>query len=148
MMKLNLMGIKNLMAISLLASSTIVLAQRNTAKSEILKVIKQQELDWNKGSITDYMNGYWKNDSLVFVGKKGPRYGWQATFDMYKTHYPADKMGKLDFSKITIGMLGKNHAQVIGHWHLSRAEDEPQGFFTLIFKKFKNDWRIISDHTE
>jgi Domain of unknown function (DUF4440) len=137
---------KKLLSIALIATCGMASAQN--AKQAIIKVLKQQESDWNSGSIANYMNGYWKNDSLVFIGKKGPKYGWQTTFDTYVKNYPADKMGKLDFSKIKVDLMGEDHAQAIGHWHLTRPNDEPQGYFTLIFKRFGKDWRIISDHTE
>lgn len=32
-------------------------------------------------------------------------------------------------------------------WELKRKDDNPKGIFTLIFKKMKEGWRIIHDHT-
>jgi ketosteroid isomerase-like protein len=117
-------------------------------KKEILKVMTDQQTAWNNGNIDGYMQGYWKNDSLLFIGSKGPTYGWQKTLDNYKKSYPnKEKMGILEFSDIQVKILGKKHAYVFGKWKLVRTNDSPNGIYTLIFQKFKNGWKIISDHT-
>jgi ketosteroid isomerase-like protein len=43
--------------------------------------------------------------------------------------------------------LGPDAALVLGHWHLKRAKDEPEGVFSLVFQRFPEGWRIIHDHT-
>jgi ketosteroid isomerase-like protein len=117
-------------------------------KKEILKVMTDQQTAWNNGNIDGYMQGYWKNDSLLFIGSKGPTYGWQKTLDNYKKSYPnKEKMGILEFSDIQVKILGKKHAYVFGKWKLVRTNDSPNGIYTLIFEKFKDGWKIISDHT-
>jgi ketosteroid isomerase-like protein len=35
----------------------------------------------------------------------------------------------------------------LGGWSLARKKDNPHGKFTLIFRKFKEGWRIVMDHT-
>ena len=57
-------------------------------KEAIVKVLDDQRIAWNKGDIEGFMQGYWKSDSLVFVGKSAPVYGWQSTIDRYKKTYP------------------------------------------------------------
>ena len=56
-------------------------------------------------------------------------------------------MGALKFSDVEITVLSKDSAMVLGSWSLARASDNPHGKFTLIFRKFKNGWRIVHDHT-
>lgn len=117
-------------------------------KKEILKVMQEQQAAWNRGDLEGFMQGYWKSDSLLFIGSKGPNYGWQKTLDNYKKSYPnKEKMGILEFSDMKVKPLGKNYAQVLGKWKLKRATDEPNGIYTLIFQKFRVGWKIISDHT-
>ncbi len=117
-------------------------------EKDILKVMTTQQIAWNNGDIDGFMKGYWKNDSLLFIGSKGPTYGWQKTLDNYKKSYPnKEKMGILEFSDIKVKMLGKNYAYVFGKWKLVRTNDSPNGIYTLIFQKFKDGWKIISDHT-
>jgi hypothetical protein len=57
-------------------------------KQAILKALKTQRQAWNRGDLEAYMQGYWKSDSLLFVGKSGPKYGWLNTLDNYKKGYP------------------------------------------------------------
>ena len=117
-------------------------------EKDILKVMTTQQIAWNNGDIDGFMKGYWKNDSLLFIGSKGPTYGWQKTLDNYKKSYPnKEKMGILEFSDIKVKMLGTNYAYVFGKWKLVRTNDSPNGIYTLIFQKFKDGWKIISDHT-
>src|SRR5206468_10214077 len=57
------------------------------------------------------------------------------------------KMGTLSFSDIEVTMLSLDAAVVLGRWRLKRANDEPHGRFTLIFKRLPEGWRIVQDHT-
>ena len=115
---------------------------------QILQLLEDQRLAWNKGDIEGYMQGYWKSDSLVFVGKSGPKYGWTTTLENYKKGYP-DKaaMGYLTFSIIKVELLGSNNAWVLGAWHLKREKDGPQGYFTLILRRIGGKWLVVSDHS-
>jgi ketosteroid isomerase-like protein len=56
-------------------------------------------------------------------------------------------MGTLAFSDIEITPLSADAAVVLGRWHLKRANDEPHGRFTLIFRRLPEGWRIVHDHT-
>lgn len=117
-------------------------------EKEILTVLQKQQKAWNNGDLETFMSGYWKNDALLFVGSSGPTYGWQKTLDNYKKTYPSkEKMGTLEFSDITVKPLGKDYAFVFGKWKLIREKDTPNGVYTLVFQKFKDGWKIISDHS-
>lgn len=120
----------------------------NSAPAAIEKVMAMQVQAWNEGDIEKFMEGYWNSDSLSFVGKSGVTFGWKATLENYKKTYP-DKatMGTLVFTIIKKEKLGPENYLVIGKWHLQRAKDEVGGHFSLIWKKIKGRWLIISDHT-
>jgi ketosteroid isomerase-like protein len=114
----------------------------------IAKVLETQRLAWNKGDIEEFMQGYWQSDSLLFVGSKGPKYGWQTTLDNYKKNYPnRAAMGQLTFDVKQIQLLDARNAFVLGGWRLKREKDEPGGYFTLWFRKIKGAWKIVCDHT-
>jgi len=123
-------------------------AQTPKDKQAVLNVLEKQRADWNKGDVEAYMQGYSKSDSLLFVGKSGPTYGWQKTLDNYKRGYP-DKaaMGFLTFGIKKVEFLNKDVAFVLGSWNLKREKDEPKGFFTLLLKKIKGEWKVIVDHS-
>lgn len=136
---------KKILLLAFLSASLSVFCQ----KKEIINVMKSQQTAWNNGDIEKFMQGYWESDSLLFIGSRGPTYGWQATLDNYKKSYPTKvKMGTLEFSEIHVKPLGKKFAYVFGKWKLQRAEDTPGGIYTLIFQKFNDGWKIISDHTQ
>lgn len=106
-----------------------------------------QEVQWNDGNIDGFMNIYWNNDSLKFIGKKGITYGWKKTLDNYKKSYPTKKeMGLLKFTILDNTQVGENYIYIIGKWELKK-EKPVGGHFTLLWKKINGDWVIVADHT-
>ena len=117
-------------------------------KEAVMKVLATQQDAWNRGDIEGFMQDYWKSDSLMFVGKTAPVYGWQTTLDHYKKGYPnRAAMGQLMFDIIQVKILDPSNAFVMGGWKLKREKDEPGGYFTLWFRKINGEWKIVCDHT-
>ncbi len=56
----------------------VVLAQ-SADEVAIRQLLTRQTQAWNKGNIAAFMQGYWKSDSLMFIGKNGPTYGFETT---------------------------------------------------------------------
>ena len=84
----------------------------------------------------------------MFIGKSGITYGWQKTLDNYKKRYPdTAAMGKLDFDLLEVKRLSVMYFFVAGKWHLTRTIGDVGGHFTLLFKKVKNKWVIVADHS-
>ena len=139
---------KTILILAFLIFSLESFAQTAIDKQAILSVLESQRLNWNKGDLEAFMQGYVKSDSLLFVGSKGPTYGWQQTLDNYKKTYNGKGgMGQLTFGIKKVNFLNKDVAFVLGSWHLKRQQDEPQGYFTLLFKKLNGDWKIFVDHS-
>jgi len=116
--------------------------------AEIQSVLSAQRDAWNRGDIDAFMNGYARSGSTVFVSEDEVGRGWETVRDRYRLKYSdRAKMGTLSFSDIEITMLSPDSAVVLGLWRLKRANDEPHGRFTLIFKRLPEGWRIIHDHT-
>src|SRR4030095_9069053 len=102
----------------------------------IRKVLTDQNTAWNRGDIDAFMEGYWKNDSLMFIGKSGITYGWTNTLNNYKRSYPdIMTMGILTFTILHLKKFSKDYYQVIGKWFLKRSVGDVGGHFTLIFRK-------------
>lgn len=119
-------------------------------RAAIAQVLATQTAAWNRGDIPGFMQGYWRSDSLVFIGKNGLTYGWQPTLARYQKSYPdAAAMGRLDFSGLRITPLGPDAAQVVGGWHLARpaALGDLGGHFLLVFRRVRGRWVIVADHT-
>ena len=89
---------KFLFTITLLSSTFLSFAQNDKDIQAIRAVLSTQQNAWNNGNLEAFMDGYWRSDSLSFIGKRGINYGWQKTLDNYKKSYP-DKaaMGTLHF---------------------------------------------------
>lgn len=134
--------------ISTLSLLKVAAQTTNSIIQEINEVMLQQETDWNKGDIEAYMLGYWKSDSLLFLGGKGPVYGWEKTLSNYqKTYASKNQMGKLKFENIKIEVLSDTNAFVIGKWHLERKETNLGGWYSLLWKKIDKEWKIVIDHS-
>jgi ketosteroid isomerase-like protein len=116
--------------------------------SAIQKIMADQADAWNRGSIDDFMKGYWQNDSLLFIGKSGITYGYANALNNYKKNYDnADKMGKLFFTLLKINKLSTDYCFVIGKWLLKRKVGDAGGIYTLLFRKIDGKWLIVADHT-
>lgn len=122
--------------------------EKNSDEKAILEIMAEQEACWNKADLDCFMEGYWKSDSLRYIGSSGVNYGWQNTLDRYKKSYSSpEKMGTLTFDIVSLEFLCEDNAMMLGKWHLKRTEDELQGYFTLIWTKFEEGWRIVYDHS-
>lgn len=118
------------------------------AKAAIRAVLDAQRDAWNRGDLEGYMHGYDRSPNTVFVSGNNVTHGWQTVLDRYKKNYDTrEKMGTLTFSEVEITLLSKDAALVLGRWRLKRANDEPHGTFTLLFRKTKAGWKIVHDHT-
>jgi len=139
---------KKFLAFSFLLLAFSLFKTQAQDRQAVLKVLQSQQLAWNRGDVDAFMQGYWHSDSLVFVGKTAPAYGWQTTLDHYKKSYP-DKatMGELAFTITKVDVLDKSNAFVLGGWHLKRDQGDVGGYFTLWFKKIDGKWVIVCDHT-
>lgn len=121
---------------------------QNKDEQIIRSILNRQTQDWNRGDIQSFMHGYWENDSLMFIGKNGVTYGYQTTLNNYKKNYPdTTAMGKLQFQILQVKPQGEGYYFVLGKWMLKRSIGDLSGHYTLIFRKIKGEWVIISDHS-
>lgn len=115
-------------------------------KNAIIKVLKSQERAWSNHDIEEYMNGYWKSDSLKFYGSSGLTFGWDKTLANYKKGYPtAEHTGTLNFDIENITKISIDSYYVVGSYHLTRSVGNAEGVFMIIFKRIDGNWRIIAD---
>jgi ketosteroid isomerase-like protein len=132
----------------LLALTTAAIAQPSKDETAIRQIMAAQVDAWNKGNIDAFMKGYWNNDSLVFIGKSGPSYGYHQALANYKKNYTGpDQMGKLFFDLLKVKRLSVDYYFVIGKWFLKRKAGDIGGIYTLLFRKINGQWRIVVDHT-
>ena len=123
-------------------------AAQQADEKEILGILDRQTQAWNRGDLKGFMNGYWENDSLMYIGKGGVTYGFAPTLLSYQRNYgDTARMGKLRFQILHLIRLSDSHYYVVGKWFLKRAAGDVGGHYTLLWKKINGQWFIISDHS-
>jgi len=138
---------KKIILLPALFFSLVGFCQSND-ETTVRKVLDEQVRAWNKGDVASFMEGYWKNDSLMFIGKNGINWGWQTTLENYKKRYPdTTAMGKLSFDIILVKELSPGYCYVVGKWMLTRSIGDLSGHYDLLFRKINGRWLIIADHS-
>jgi uncharacterized protein (TIGR02246 family) len=137
-----------LVGLLLLAPPGIAYAQ--SSANEIKQVLLDQVSAWNRGDIDAFMQGYANSPETTFIGKT-MHYGWQEVMERYKHDYSTkEARGTLEFSDLTVRMLGPEHAVATGRYHLTRSAaggGDASGIFSLVWEKSAEGWKIILDHT-
>lgn len=117
-------------------------------ETAIIAILDRQITAWNEGNLEKFMEGYWNNDSLQFVGKSGVTYGYGNTLANYKKSFPDTiSMGRLSFSILQVKQLSPEYYFVVGKYYLNRSIGDVQGHYTLLFRRIGGKWKIISDHS-
>lgn len=117
-------------------------------KMKIMEVLNEQQEAWDRGDVSEYMKGYHNSDSLMFIGSSGVNYGFQKVLENYQKSYPNKvAMGDLSFEVLKLHLLDTNYAHMVGTWALKRDSDDLSGHFTLLWKNFQGEWKIIRDHS-
>lgn len=142
---------KTIFTLAILAVVTSANAQKKFDQlaegNAIRAVLAQQVLDWNNFNIEGFMQGYWKSDSLLFIGAK-ITHGWDSTLARYKKNYPSkEAMGILRFEIFRLQFTNHDACLVTGKYFLQRKSDNPNGVFTLLFRKKNGKWVVVYDHT-
>jgi ketosteroid isomerase-like protein len=143
---------------ALLFMISALLAGNGTAQSSSLAnagaavrlVLQSQVEAWNHHDLDGFMAGYWQSPDLTFFAGTTETRGWEPTLARYRKSYQSEgrSMGTLSFSDLQVQPLGPDAAFVRGRFQLVMPDGkQPQGLFTLIFRKFPEGWRIIHDHT-
>ncbi|MFZ5999587.1 MAG: YybH family protein [Bacteroidota bacterium] len=116
-------------------------------ETTIRSIMARQETAWNAGDLDHFMEGYWKSDSLQFIGRR-ITHGWDSTLASYKRGYPDRSiMGTLKFDLYQFKFIGTDACLVTGRYTLTRAADQPTGMFTLLWRRKPEGWVIVYDHS-
>lgn len=117
-------------------------------EAQIRNLLTIQTGAWNRGDLEGFMQTYWKSDSLMFIGKNGIQWGWQATLNNYQKSYPdTTAMGKLSFDILVVKKLSPAYYYVVGKWMLKRTIGDISGHYNLLLRKIKGRWVIVADHS-
>ncbi|HEX6333415.1 MAG TPA: nuclear transport factor 2 family protein [Flavisolibacter sp.] len=138
---------KKLVLLCFVMAPVFMFAQKKDEVA-IRTILAAQTSAWNRGDLEGFMQGYWQNDSLMFIGRNGIKWGWQTTLDNYRKGYPdTTAMGQLTFDLLQVKKLSRKYYYVVGKWTLRRTIGDVSGHFDLLFRKIRGRWQIIADHS-
>ncbi len=145
MKEYRLMLFVSLLALSLSAQNSL----DKLDQQGILDNFKEQEKCWNNNDIECYMNAYSKTDPIQTVSKGGVTFGYENILANYKKYFPKGKMGKLNFDDFNFRRLTNDLFFVTGRFNLKfeNRENPLKAWFSVVMKKHKNKWLIITDHS-
>lgn len=139
---------KKIFCLQFIILLNITLKAQDKNEIAIRNMLSKQEAAWNTGNLQNFMKGYWVNDSLLFIGKNGPKYGYQTTLENYKKGYPdTAHMGKFTSTILSIKKISEQYYFVVGKWFLKRSVGDATGYYTLLIRKIKGEWVIVADHS-
>jgi hypothetical protein len=130
-----------------LAAAATSIAQ-SKAEREVLAILDRQTAAWNRGDLEGFMKGYWENDSLMYIGRSGVTYGFTPTLSNYRKNYgDTARMGKLRFDILHVKRLSPKYIHLVGRWSLRRSAGDVGGHYTLLFRRIRGEWVVVSDHS-
>jgi beta-aspartyl-peptidase (threonine type) len=136
-----------MMITGMLCTSNTLWAGDSDVAQKIKTIMAKQVDAWNRGDIEGFMGGYWKSEKFTFQSGNKRLMGWDQLIAMYKKNYAGEKMGKLEFTDIEVKALCTDTYLVLGRWRVTAKDETKEGLFTLLFRRFGKDWKIIHDHS-
>ena len=116
--------------------------------ARIRAVLDTTAAGWNRGELSVYMSAY--ADSTTSMGGNGLVRGKEGTAQVMRQGFwragrPAQQ---LRYDHVEVRMLGRDNALVTGKFILTGAgRPERTGWFTTIWARTAEGWRMIHDHS-
>jgi uncharacterized protein (TIGR02246 family) len=136
-----------LIVVAFIASVSVSFAQSKDEKA-IRATLQTTAEGWNKGDLNQYLSAYTKEATEML--SNGPAGGVEAIEKtmregFWKNGKPAQT---LRYENLVVRMLGSKAALVTGQFILTGAgKPDRTGWFTTVWTKTKNGWRMIHDHS-
>jgi ketosteroid isomerase-like protein len=115
---------------------------------EIRAMLDESVAAWNRGDLDGHLAD--NADSITFMTGKGPITGKDKTADALRRSFFRDgkPVQSLRFEQVTVRPLGAGHALVVGRFILSGGgEQERAGWFSTVWERRSEGWRVIHDHS-
>lgn len=103
---------------------------------------------WNRGDLKGHLAIYDK--ATTFMTTAGPRPGVALLEEAFLKKYFENGAPRqtLAFNQVVVHQLGPDAAFETGHFELTGGElAEQSGWFTLVWKRTPEGWRVIHDHS-
>ena len=130
------------------ASVSLVPPSWTADTTQIRAATEASAAAWNRGSLKEHLAIY--VDTVTFMTANGPRPGVAAVEQAFLAKYFRDGRPKqtLSFSQLAIRPLGHNAALETGRFLLSGGgEADQSGWFTLVWMRTADGWRVVHDHS-
>ena len=119
-----------------------------SAEPDIRAMLEESAAAWNRGDLDGHLAD--NADSITFMTGKGPIIGKQKTADALRRSFFRDgkPVQSLRFEQVTVRSLGAGHALVVGRFVLTGGgEPERSGWFSTVWERRPEGWRVIHDHS-
>lgn len=136
-----------------MAASPAIAAQPGAARTAVQDALNASAAAWSAADLDRFMTLYENAPDTVYVGGGKMVRGYQAIHDMYAARFgggSAAAMGQLSLEILDFRMTDRDHAFVVGRFHLHRdaaSGGDASGLTTLLFHRTPAGWRIIADHS-
>lgn len=122
------------------------------AAAELEEALMASAEAWNRKDLDGFMAPYLRSPGLTFSGSGGVRRGFEAVVARYRASYfDADAaLPTLRFTDVETRDLGADHALMLGRYVLldpDSGERQDTGFFSLVWVRTREGWKIMHDHT-
>ena len=103
---------------------------------------------WNRGDLKGHLSIY--TDTVTFMTRSGPRPGVAAIEEAFtKTYFHEGRpKQQLRFEQVVVRPLGRDAALETGRFVLSGGgAPEQSGWFSLVWVRTPQGWRVVHDHS-
>ena len=136
------------LVVSFLALGGVSARQASLDPAALIAQLEATTTPWNKGDLDAFIAPY--AASSTFMTREGP-IGREAMREHYRQTYFGPTGGKprpLRFERITVRPLGDDHALMTGRFVLTGVgTPDATGWFTLVWVRMPEGWRILHDHS-
>jgi ketosteroid isomerase-like protein len=119
-----------------------------TAATEIRVLLDSSAAAWNRGDVRGHL--VTNADSIWFMTKRGPSIGNDRVAEMMTQSYFREGQTRrtLRLDHVTVRPLRERFALTVGQFILSAAGQADQsGWFTTVWERRAEGWRVIHDHS-
>jgi uncharacterized protein (TIGR02246 family) len=135
------------------AASPAMAAQPDAARAAVQSVLDASAAAWSAADLDRFMTVYEDAPDTVYVGGGKMVRGYKAIHDMYAARFgggSAAAMGQLTLEILDFRLPDRDHAFVVGRFHLHRdaaSGGDASGLTTLLFHRTPAGWVIVADHS-
>jgi beta-aspartyl-peptidase (threonine type) len=139
---------RTLAAVVLFLCAPLAAADWAADEAEIRRVFTASMDAFNAGDLDGHLKVY--DESVVFVTRDGPRVGIAPIEEAFRDKYFKDgkAIQQLAFEEVKVRQLAPGAALTTARWKLAGGGVPDQaGWFTVVWQRTPEGWRIVHDHT-